>query len=328
MKKPIQVIPRPSRNQAQSARDRKCATVMAKLLNWWSQEDRAKGVIGKDIWLPLISLEDGTKICGISVPTYCASVMSAILSGDMHTPPPSKHGQGNILGNRPTLIYLDDLERTSNDTKPTWFGPKITNVNLKRGSLATWAKRYTPNYLKGVMNDIKKVRGNKNTGDEKNGAVPVLQKQRNPCGHCPFRHGEITAANSLREAFKAVSGRAEKRNKKTGRKTMNKITYSDENLHGEWKKIIRRAIQKGNFHVGDLVHTVKGRRGQTIITDGYIVSFGIRFGPLLKNPKFSFNKYPFALVSKRGYVKNECARLRAYMLKNLRHGAVPKKRIK
>ncbi|MFH1305684.1 MAG: hypothetical protein ABIH74_04720 [Candidatus Omnitrophota bacterium] len=107
---------------------------------------------------------------------------------------------------------------------------------------------------------------------------------------------------------------------------MNKIIYSDKNIHGEWKRVIRRAIQKGDFHVGDLVHTVEGRKGQPK-TDGYIVSFGIRFGPTLKDPLLSYNKYPFALVSKRGYIKNECARIRAYMLKNLRHGAVPKKKI-
>lgn len=104
-----------------------------------------------------------------------------------------------------------------------------------------------------------------------------------------------------------------------------KIVYSDKDMHSIWKNIVRRAIRKGNFHVGDLVHTVEGRKGQPK-TDGYIVSFGIRFGPLLKNPHESFNKYPFALVSKRGYVKNECARIRAYMLKNLRHGAVPREK--
>jgi len=177
MKKPIRVITQRSQSLEQYARDRKCATVMEKILKKWYQEDLARGVV------PFFSLFRPTSFGGVLNQSAISKEMSSVCAtlatrGDTPIPKRSKRGSKNILGNRPTLIYLDDLERTSND--------------------------------------IKKVRGNKSAGDEKNGVVPVLQEQGNPCGDCPFRHGASAGANSLREAFKAVSKRAEKRIKKTG----------------------------------------------------------------------------------------------------------------
>ena len=178
MKKPIRVIPRPGPSQAQNARYRKCATVMEKILNWWYREDIARGVA------PFYALFPPTSFGGVLNQSAISKEMSSVCAtlatrGDTPIPKRSKRGSKSILGNRPTLIYLDDLERTNND--------------------------------------LKKVRGNKSAGDEKNDVVPVLQKQGNPCGDCPFRHGRVAGANSLREAFKAVSKRAAKRIKKTGR---------------------------------------------------------------------------------------------------------------
>ena len=213
MKKPIRVITQRSQSLEQYARDRKCATKMAELLKeycWW---EHARGAGGGIHWRRLIYLEDGIKICEIFFPISSDFVTNVISSGDTPILPLLKRGRGVTLEKRSGLNFS---KGEMNDTKPTWFGPKITNANLKSGSLATWETRYTPNYLKGVINDLKKVRGNKSAGDEKNDVVPVLQEQGNPCGDCPFRHGRVAGANSLREAFKAVSKRAAKRNKKTG----------------------------------------------------------------------------------------------------------------
>jgi len=174
VKKPIRVIPQPSQSQAQSARDRKCATVMLKLLNKW----------------------------------YTVDLVNAADRRSALSQPISFPAELNLPD---TIFKISCVSAT-----PVMFGPMVIRANLKRGSLATWETRYTPSYLKGVMDDLKKVRGNKSAGDEKNGVVPVLQEQGNPCGDCPFRHGASAGANSLREAFKAVSKRAEKRIKKTG----------------------------------------------------------------------------------------------------------------
>ena len=123
------------------------------------------------------------------------------------------------------LIYLEDGIKICEIFFPI-SSDFVTNVIssgdtpilplLKRGRGVTLEKRSGLNFSKGEMNDTKKVRGNKSAGDEKNGVVPVLQKQGNPCGDCPFRHERVAGANSLREAFKAVSKRAAKRIKKTG----------------------------------------------------------------------------------------------------------------
>jgi hypothetical protein len=162
-----------SQEEAESAYHQ-AVTVMARLLDWWSKEDRAKGADQLSVWYPLTYWADGTKICGISIPT--SSVFATLVTrGATPTHKSSGNGSSGLLGNRPTMIYIDDLEE---------------------------------------KNDTNEIHGVQDSHYPANRQVPILPKRGYPCRDCPLQKRDSPSSGSLREAFRAVEKRAGKRNAK------------------------------------------------------------------------------------------------------------------